>query len=129
MTASDRYPSTGVNAIIVVTQLLSPRNAILAAGEEEIAMKNSNADDRDGREGHYTQVEPERAAKRTVHGQYTETDAHAGPDSRIEGQYVGSVTGRNSEPMIGDTGARHGNYPKADHRHSVGASHPWSHLA
>lgn len=129
MTAGDRYSSSGVNAIIVVTQLLSPRNAILAVGEEEIAMKNSNADDRDGREGRYTQVEPERAAKRTVHGQYTETDAHVGPDSRIEGQYVGSVTGQNREPMIGDTGARHGNYPEADHSHAANTSRPWSHFA
>lgn len=42
---------------------------------------------RDNLEGSYTEVNDEGPRKRTVHGQYTETEADA-PDPTIEGSYT-----------------------------------------
>ena len=51
---------------------------------------------------------------RAVHGQYTEGEGHAGPDTEIAGAYVGSQRdGR--PPIVRSTHQRSGNYPKAEH--------------
>lgn len=72
---------------------------------------DSFAAERDALEGQYTQRGDMRP--RTVHGQYTETDAEA-PDPYVEGEYTGSSI-HGEEPEITSTEKRHGNYPKAEH--------------
>lgn len=87
----------------------------------------SAAGNRDSREGRYTQAEPEGPEGRTVHGQYTESADNPGLDDDSEGLYVGTEGVGEREPKVGDTHARHGNYPKAEH--DATSSRPWSHLA
>ncbi|WP_223693570.1 hypothetical protein [Leifsonia poae] len=78
-------------------------------------MNNENerdfATERDSLEGQYTQHGDTR--RRTVHGQYTETEADA-PDPRVEGEYTGA-SHHGERPEVTSTEKRHGNYPKAEH--------------
>lgn len=75
---------------------------------------------RDALEGRYTQVEPEVAEGRVVHGQYTEGEGHTGPDPEIAGAYVG--TQRDGKPpIVRSTHQRIGNYPQAEHESHHGA--------
>lgn len=82
--------------------------------------------DRDSREGRFTQVDPQPAAVRTVHGQYTWTDSDAHLDGNAEGKYVGSETVGRSDPKVGDTHDRHGNYPKSEQAATATRSRPRS---
>lgn len=69
------------------------------------------ATERDSLEGQYTQHGDTRP--RTVHGQYTETEADA-PDPHVEGEYTGA-SHHGEQPDVTSTEKRHGNYPKAEH--------------
>ena len=69
------------------------------------------ATERDSLEGQYTKRGD--AGLRTVHGQYTETEADA-PDAHTEGEYTGA-SHRGEDPEVTSTEKRHGNYPKAQH--------------
>lgn len=69
------------------------------------------AAERDSLEGQYTQRGQTRP--RTVHGQYTETEADA-PNPHVEGEYTGA-SHHGEEPEVSSTEKRHGNYPKAEH--------------
>jgi hypothetical protein len=70
------------------------------------------AAERDALEGQYTQHGETRP--RTVHGQYTETEANEAPNPHIEGEYTGA-SHHGEEPEVSSTEIRHGNYPKAEH--------------
>lgn len=77
-----------------------------------------DAQKRDMVEGRYTQADPETAEGRVVHGQYTEGEGHAGPETEVVGAYVGTQR-EGKPPIVRSAHQRMGDYPKAEHTDSA----------
>ena len=78
-------------------------------GRFEEPVDGGDRDDREREEGFYTESDSEPPEVRTVHGQYTETEAGA-PDPLIEGEYT--ETDLNEEVV--DASAEQGDYTERD---------------
>jgi len=66
-------------------------------------------DARENLEGSYTESDDEGPHERTVHGQYTETEAGA-PDPLVEGEYTESEA---NEEVV-ESSAEQGDYTESD---------------